>query len=390
MQACSFSRLPEPLLAHILQALPQQDRLTSCASVCTSWAAAATAVTVAVDVDHLCQSPVATAALQAWLQRHAGQLGSLKVTPSFGARKFCLNPGELQHLTKLELRGCELQLDTPSEGGHNSSSKQYPAGVLPNLKVLKLLGCYLRSSTVLQLLQLPGVTCLKLSEPWERQCSPDEATAIRRLLRRLPNLARLSFPDVGDIADITSALAPSSLTALTLHPGFAGNAQMPSTEGNFLSTPPFAHLQQLKLLYVPFNPKVLSSTPLLTRLQLTQCQLRPKNRSLFFQTGPFVDKTPVGGHGAVFSAVHTHENMAAPAPCRRAQNMGRHGSCFEPETTLGHGPCFCDRNRFGPKPENTGWRWLLFRLLLCMIWTQSDITNSCQSLSITPLHSQTS
>jgi hypothetical protein len=50
LQVCLFSQLPPALLMRIVQSVPQQERLTSCATVCESWAKAAAAATVNVDV----------------------------------------------------------------------------------------------------------------------------------------------------------------------------------------------------------------------------------------------------------------------------------------------------------------------------------------------------
>lgn len=222
MQACQFSRLHEALLERILKILPQHDRLASCATVCTSWAAAATAATLDVGLPRC--SPKASTASNAWLQRHAGHLESLKVTEtSYWATNLCLPCGELQRLTRLDLDGdSNLQLDTPSEGGRSSSSTDSStstAHVLPSLD-LKLVGCRLSHSTLLQLSQLSGVTRLKLSDTERWQGIPNTAAAVKHLLQRLPIVARLSLSHVGDspkwlqVADIIPALA-SSLTALT-------------------------------------------------------------------------------------------------------------------------------------------------------------------------------
>jgi hypothetical protein len=265
MQACSqFSRLPEALLARILQALPQRDRLVRCATVCTSWAAAATAATV--HVEHPFMSPEVDTVFNPWLQRHAGQLESLKVTPQYWTMvKLCLPCGELQRLTRLDVAHCQcdLQLKTASEGGHDSSSMS-PARVLPKLEHLKLVECQLDPS---MLPQLSGVTRLKLCE----QGSPDEAATINHMLQRLPNVTSLSLFYEEDAAEIIAALATSSLTSLSLrlHP------ERHRTGTGFLSNAPFAHLQKLKLRGAQVDPEVLSCMSLLTRLQLSNCGLSP-------------------------------------------------------------------------------------------------------------------
>ena len=74
--SCKASELPVALLAHILQHVPQQQRLTVAALVCKPWATAATLATVSVEHNHTKQS---SEAFQAWLAANGGQLVSLQV-----------------------------------------------------------------------------------------------------------------------------------------------------------------------------------------------------------------------------------------------------------------------------------------------------------------------
>jgi hypothetical protein len=226
-----------------------------------------------VDVDLPRAFQQVIAAFQPWLQQHAGQLTSLKVATGFYLHnKLCLPCGKLQRLTRLDLKSIDLQLDNPTEGGRSSSAST--ASVLPNLKELKLVDCYLNHSTMLQLPQLSGVTRLKLKGLDHLPLAKHAASraAVKHLLQHLPAVARLSLSGVGSPADIMPALSASSITAFTWDASVE-YAQQHSKDADFLSTPPFAHLRKLKLLHVQLSPAVLSNTPLLTRLQLADCTL---------------------------------------------------------------------------------------------------------------------
>jgi len=71
--------LPHELLVLIMQAVPQQHRLSACTQVCTAWHAAALSATVHLEIS--CASQATCTALAAWLQRtgRAGALESLHI-----------------------------------------------------------------------------------------------------------------------------------------------------------------------------------------------------------------------------------------------------------------------------------------------------------------------
>jgi hypothetical protein len=119
MQASQFSDLPPALLMRILQAVPQPERLGSCATVCPSWATAAAAATVDIDLSDATANAIA--AFQPWLQQHAGQLTSLTLKlqgciagssfySDFQPPTFTLPCRTLQQLSRLDLVGVKPQL----------------------------------------------------------------------------------------------------------------------------------------------------------------------------------------------------------------------------------------------------------------------------------------
>jgi hypothetical protein len=231
MQASQFLDLPPALLTRILQAVPQQEHLSSCATVCPSWATAAAAATVDVDLSDATANVVA--AFQPWLEQHGNQLVSLKlklrdmVVPNLYSRfqppSFTLPCSSLQQLSRLDLAGVKLQLETPDQDGSGSGSSTAP--LLPKLQSLKLWGCVPSNSTLLQLAQCTGVTRLKLEERhgWRLLfCARDsphpplDRDAVKHLLQGLPNLSSLSLARVTDPPSHIPLLPAGSLTALTL------------------------------------------------------------------------------------------------------------------------------------------------------------------------------
>lgn len=164
LQVFPFSQLPATLLTRVLQSLPQRERLTSCATVCKSWADAAAAATVEVDIYMPHGRPHhalgRSAAFQAWLEQHAGQLMSLRVLGDYDeSPKFHLPFFKLQQLSRLDLEGLDVHLN-PAAG---SSSSNAGAAPMPGkLLELRLRMCNLSCITFLQLAQLSGVTSLDL------------------------------------------------------------------------------------------------------------------------------------------------------------------------------------------------------------------------------------
>jgi hypothetical protein len=94
------------LLAEVLQHVPQQQRLSQCALVNTSWAPAAAQATVHVAG---MVKPAAVEGLQSWLSAHAGQVLSIKLR---GSRHQALQLplDKLTQLQHLQLNGFRLQL----------------------------------------------------------------------------------------------------------------------------------------------------------------------------------------------------------------------------------------------------------------------------------------
>jgi hypothetical protein len=266
-----FSRLPTALLTRVLQALPQRERLASCATVCSSWAAAAAAATVEVDLKVVRKTDLP--AFQPWLNKHAGQLVSLKGTGSWSIDRhgtLCLPTGQLQQLSRLDLSGLELQLETLNAGsssGSSSTSSCTAAPMLPRLQQIRLQHCGLRCGTLEQLAQLAGVTRLKLKV---LTCSLKHIRHedVEFMLQGLPNLAHVSlafipYPD--DRSPGIPALPAASLTSLTLKHAFGFEI----TGADSLSR--LVGLQQLKLTSAELRPVALASLSRLTRLQLSDC-----------------------------------------------------------------------------------------------------------------------
>jgi hypothetical protein len=280
-----FDKLPTALLIRILQALPQRERLANCATVCSSWAAAAAAATVEVHVSDV--HGTEAQAFQPWLQQHAGQLVSLRGTGrGFGGSSGCpemrLPCGQLQQLLRLDFSGLGLQLDNTSSS--NSSNPGAAVTMLPRLQHLKLQDCKLARNIFTQLAQLSGVTRLKLLGYSRR---PLRQENVKLMLQGLPNLAHLSLAyvdcfEVGTAVSGFSAVAATSLTALTLEHVFEldipylEDTYMPCTWHENLSR--LVGLQKLKLTQTSISPEALASLSRLTRLQLFECRVTHHQR----------------------------------------------------------------------------------------------------------------
>jgi hypothetical protein len=289
VQASQFSRLPAGLLTHILQAVPQQERLIYCTGVSTSWAAAAAETTVEVDLAAVPQPRLE--AFQPWLHKHATQLQSLRLvplgydSPGFETVCFHLPWGGLQQLTRLDVDG--LDLGNPPVGSSNStasssssssttttsaftapgSSTALAAPRLPSVREVLLHSCKLDSSTLQQLAQLPGVTRLTVDA-----CFNLEPGAVSLVLEGLPDLECLTLGDaVWDPEDIAPALSADKLTALRLsyRCTYYVTQQLTELPG---SAARLTQLRQLILEYMVFDPTALASMTLLTMLELGECE----------------------------------------------------------------------------------------------------------------------
>lgn len=179
--------------------MPQQQRLQHAAAVCSAFATAGAAATVSVDIYSL-QSKDAPA-FQAWIDRHAQQLVSISVkTADWHEHKMDSLPlslpvVRLQQLHSLDLVGFEVLLPGQQETAAGAEVQEASAGdsgngvetaanagdsgsggiasastsrgqstdsLLPKLRGLRLDMCVLRTSAVLQLGQLSGLTRLQL------------------------------------------------------------------------------------------------------------------------------------------------------------------------------------------------------------------------------------
>ena len=122
-------------MALILQHVPQQERLSSCALVCSNWAAAAALATThvrtnrvsaerrmisAAKPEHRVLAAEKLAALGSWLSKHAKQMVELNVAPfslvtlhqhkEQPRPQLLLPAADLVQLTQLHLSGCHPRL----------------------------------------------------------------------------------------------------------------------------------------------------------------------------------------------------------------------------------------------------------------------------------------
>ena len=135
MQAPTYSSadaLPQALTAQILQHVPQQQRLSQCALACKAWATAAAAATV-----HVQYTPNYSTItdFNDWLEQHAGQLLSLRVTSETEAEYDIVLPWEgFPKLQQLHLKGVKLRellaradSNSDSSSGSDSDSEVHQA-----------------------------------------------------------------------------------------------------------------------------------------------------------------------------------------------------------------------------------------------------------------------
>lgn len=98
MHGITASDLPQSLISRILQHVPLQQRLCSCALVCSTWAAAATAATSIITVQLL---PGQLTDLQSWMKQHGQSLQQLEVNKK---HTFRLDPARSVPEQQLQLQ----------------------------------------------------------------------------------------------------------------------------------------------------------------------------------------------------------------------------------------------------------------------------------------------
>jgi hypothetical protein len=190
-------QLPGALLARILQHVPLQQRLASCALVCKSWKPAAAAATdkLSLTVQQPGSKSAATegpaadpssismtarqpeesclelSGVTAWLQQHGSNLNSLQLQ--------CIIPGQFTTDVKAQLQlPCPalVQLTSLSLGscvvstllhGPQQASAAVSTQALPQLVDLKLMFCKFTSpASFQQLASATGLTALELQHVW--------------------------------------------------------------------------------------------------------------------------------------------------------------------------------------------------------------------------------
>jgi hypothetical protein len=163
--------LPQEALVRILQAVEQDDRLSSCALVCSTWATAAHAATTDAYISEGRLTTKTAESLTCWLQQYGQHLGALTVGPGTGflptMHPLQLPCSILTRLGVLQLHDCTLKLQGGSNGG--SSGLLLPALHALSLRRVKLAETFrcefFRFETIrdsLTSLQMPNLTHLEL------------------------------------------------------------------------------------------------------------------------------------------------------------------------------------------------------------------------------------
>lgn len=213
-----LSDLPLAVLTHILQHVPQQQRLTSAALAASSWAKAAAHATV--KVQNRVRAHTAPG-FEAWLEKYAGQVESIDVR-GLGVVRLELPWAQLSSVVSLNLASLELPAistaattptGNPPAAGDNTvegfKSNSISCSLLPRLKECRLLKCDLASTEcLLQLASSRNLTKFVLLEPcveghrWHLPHSPQDkqhaTTGVGALLQHLPQ--QLQVLDLGGIA----------------------------------------------------------------------------------------------------------------------------------------------------------------------------------------------
>lgn len=304
----SISMLPMALLARILQHVPQEERLASCALVSKAWAAAAAAATVSIHVEGLNSSK--TASLQSWVELHARQLQSLRLQRRYWQSRSPLQLpcAELQQLSVLHLSGVQPLLQKAHVNA-SSSSTQPP--FLPALKDLRLISLTAdNAGTLLQFASCTGVTQLRLESvtflppgaktyasrdrALEEQAAHTTSAALG-LLKSMTQLQRLHFV-AGPVERQAwmGAVFTTSITALTLSLDMRRSA-LPCVPQSLSR---LVDLQELSLDLEGdgIDPHLLAGMSLLQRLTLQDCALLP-------------DPAGVAGPDALLAAVGSIQQL---------------------------------------------------------------------------------
>jgi hypothetical protein len=270
--------VPLPVISQILQHVPLRQRLSSCALVCSTWAAAAAAATNSINIEIL---PKQLPALGLWMQQHGKYVQHLQVKQR-GLNVFTSEPTnliqlhlpahQLMQLTSLQVKGFvpRLQLSVlkkalQSQAAANSSglaaasgSKGAAAGrgssrgrgsrrrgrgtrgsrvlqggsnrcndssntalaalqPLPNLQQLHLLVPMQSTKTILQFSQCASVTQLKLEALGFRDCpvTQEPPDQTRKVSALLSSLTQLQDLSVSHMTVNVHALPALSSSSLT-------------------------------------------------------------------------------------------------------------------------------------------------------------------------------
>lgn len=305
--------LPVAVVANILQHVPQNQRLSSCALVCSSWATAAAAATTQLRRDT--QLPLAKlSALGKWLEQHAKQMVSLDLS-LYSAQvtgvPLQLPYHDLVQLTRLHLIGDFLHLPDVKADTAASGSIQ---PLLPTLHELLLGGCRLKSTQELRRLTcLRSVTSLDLRDidlAFAGQLPVQQlSAAVSELLQNMTQLEELhcsslllddtalqhvsalqclqtcsvhtmGYGILSKTEDFLAAL-PRSLQELELSEGYTipyDEEDQARPAGLPRQLHQLTELQRLFLSNTEVYPSAVASMTRLHALQVDQCQLLPNNQ----------------------------------------------------------------------------------------------------------------
>ena len=103
--------MPHEVLVRIMQAVPLQHRLHTCALVSTAWAKAATAATTSI-CDSQLSSNHRVSDILAWVSKHGQHVSSLALEPSIrvAGRKLLELLQPLPNLRSMDLKGMSMRL----------------------------------------------------------------------------------------------------------------------------------------------------------------------------------------------------------------------------------------------------------------------------------------
>lgn len=300
----NISQLPESVLVHILHYVPQQARLSRCALVGRTWAAAAAAATSSIawvrncsvksrapreeDAAAACVA-ASLASFQAWLDQHAEQLVSVSVSIENPHELRLRLPPAMPRLQRLSIDGVRPQLSgvasltagagQPTASGGSSERSQHDDAsgailavvLLPQLNSLEL-GSRAGSDFVAMLLQHmpPTLTVLKL------QCWSLRESALAPL-STLQQLQCCVLPEI-TLASLTALSGISTLTELS----FQLEEWAVFDAATFSGAGWCSNLKVLRLDCTGLEPAVLAGFSQLESLYLDNCILcRP-------EVGPYV------------------------------------------------------------------------------------------------------